>query len=121
MEGTKQESSNLTVRMKIFQNMSSYEEMVNPDLSLQDTDIFAINSPNKKNDLVFFLTKHNFMGNVTTPHVSQIILEVLTNIHNIYFRNFYQYFNILGFEIGSSFSSFQVFSKFHFTHNAMFL
>lgn len=46
--GTKKEFSNLVVRIEIFQNMSSYEEMENPDLSLQDTDIFAINSPSKK-------------------------------------------------------------------------
>lgn len=51
--GTKQEFSNLFVKMEILQNMSSYEEMVNPDFSLQDTDIFAINSPSKNNDLVF--------------------------------------------------------------------
>lgn len=51
--GTKQEFSNLFVKMEILQNMSSYEEMVNPDFSLQDTDIFAINSPSENNDLVF--------------------------------------------------------------------
>lgn len=46
--GTQQESSNLVVRIEIFQNTTSYEEMVNPDLSPQDTEIFAINSSNKK-------------------------------------------------------------------------